>query len=463
MNEVETRPARIVGSPTAVTDLWKETGATLKLAIPIMIGQLLQCSLGVIDTIMVGRVNVASVAAASLASSIFVVPLVFGFGVLGPTSVLVARSTARGNVAEGIHHLRRGLLTAATIGVGVAVLITALAPSLSRLDQPGAVVAQATPFLLLLTWSIVPMYLFQVLKQYCEALHAAWPPMAILTAGVGLNAFLNWIFIFGHFRVTPMGLLGAGWATFATRFLMMLVLSGIVYQDHFRKKEAAREFLKGTFDWAGYKNLLRLGLRAGVQVILDVGAFTFAAVMMGWISQAALASHQVAISVASTTFMIPFGLSMAVAVRVSHALGANDPQRACSCIQGSLLMTVGVMCGTAVFIFSFAHQLAAFFIHDATVIALAARVLIVAALFQIFDGTQIVCSGALRGFQDVQFPTVITLFGYWVCALPLSYVLGFRFHLGAVGIWIGLLLGLALVAGLLLFRLKLLVRRSAAC
>ncbi len=375
------------------TPLWTETKITFLLGLPIIVGQVLQNSLSVIDTLMVGRVSVEAVAAASLASALFVVPLVFGFGVLGPFSVFVAGAAAQGNSVGAIHYLRRGLGLSLALAIGLALLITALSPCLNLLHQPPAVLGQARAFLLLLTWSIVPMYLFQTLKQYCEALHTAWPPMIILMLGVALNVVLNWIFIFGHWGSPALGLLGAGWATLFTRTIMLLILILVVIFIHFPQAALRQEFFRGRFDWKGYRQLLSLGVPAGFQVILEVGAFTFAAVMMGWLSEAALAAHQVAISIASTTFMAPLGLSMAVAIRVSHALGSDDLLRARQSIHGALLMTLGFMSATALMICAFNHGLVGLFIRDPQVVVLAARIVFIAGLFQIFDGSCFICFG----------------------------------------------------------------------
>jgi MATE family multidrug resistance protein len=420
----------------------------------------LQNGLSVIDTVMVGRVSVEAVAAASLATALFVVPLVFGFGVMGPFSVFVARAAAKGELPQAVHYLRRGLAISVVLAVGLAIAITALSGYLNLLHQPPTVLGQARAFLLLLTWSIVPMYLFQTLKQYCEALHTAWPPMIILAVSVFINIALNWVFIFGHLGAPALGLIGAGWATLITRTIMLIALTVVVFQIHFRIPALRHAFLDGTFQWQGYKDLLGMGLPAGFQVILEVGAFTFAAIMMGWISEAALAAHQVAISVASTLFMVPLGLSMAVAIRVSHAIGSNDPERAHSCIRGALLMTLGFMSLTALITCTCAHSLAATFIHEPKVIFLAAQVLFVAGLFQIFDGTQVICIGALRGLHDVKLPTLLNFCGYWLFGLPISYLLAFQFHFGAVGVWVGLLLGLVFVSVCLLLRLKAVLKKA---
>jgi len=460
MNDPGAPEEEVFHQAPVATTLGQEILATARLALPIIFGQLLQNSLGVIDTIMVGHVSVGAVAAASLATALFVVPLVFGFGVMGPFSVFVAQAAARGKAGETVDHLRRGLALSAVLGIALALLITALSGFLHLLHQPPALLAQTKSFLLLLTWSIVPMYLFQILKQYGEALHAAWPPMIILTVGVFLNIALNWVFIFGHFGAPALGLIGAGWATLITRTVTFAALAVVIYRVHLRPPDLKHALFHGSFQWQGYKTLLGLGLPAGCQVLLETIAFTFAAIMMGWISDAALAAHQVALSVASTTFMVPLGLSMAVAIRVSHAIASHDPRRARLCARGSLMMSLSFMGTMAVVICTCAHALAALFIRDPAVMLLATRVLFVAGLFQVFDGTQIVCAGALRGLHDIKIPTLINFSGYWLIGLPVSYLLAFHWHVGAVGVWIGLLVGMLLVSIFFFLRLRSMLNKT---
>jgi len=233
-----------------------------------------------------------------------------------------------------------------------------------------------------------------------------------------------------------------------------------VVRIHFRDADSRRAFWKGSFHWPGYWSLLKTGLPAGCQVTLEVGAFTFAAVMMGWISDHALAAHQIAISVASTTFMVPLGLSMAVAIRVGHAIGSGDMPRARLSVHGALFMTVAFMGLSAIVICSFAHGFASLFIRDPAVVFLAAQLLFIAGVFQIFDGIQVTGVGSLRGLHDIMVPTLINFCGYWLVGLPASYLLAFRFGFGARGVWLGLLIGMALVSTLLLFRLGLKLKKD---
>jgi MATE family multidrug resistance protein len=438
---------------------WLETWTTLRLGLPIIFGMVLQNSLGVIDTLMVGRVGVIPVAAGSFANALFSVPLIFGFGVLGAISVFVARAAARGDSLETVKILRQGLVLALGLACILFAVIAVLCAHLAAFHQPPPVMIQARPFLLLITWSLIPMYLFQTLKQYCEALHAAWLPMVILIACVGLNVGLNWIFIYGHFGFPAMGLSGAGWATLLTRTTMLLVLTVCVGKMFFNTTALRAGLRHAPFDLKGFLNLLSVGLPIGFQVILEVSAFATAAIMMGWISETALAAHQVATAVASTTFMIPLGLSTAIAIRVSHAVGGGHPRQAHQAAQGAVLMTLVVMSLLALLIIVFAPDLGGMFVRDRRVIVLASHVLLVVGLLQIFDGIQIVCVGALRGLHDVRGPTLVTLCGYWTVGLPTAYLLAFHLQWGPVGVWSGLLTGLVFVCGCLIWRLESMLRR----
>ena len=446
--------------PTALFGFWLEGFATLRLGLPIIFGQMLQNSLGIIDTIMVGRVSVEAVAAGSFANALFIVPMVFGFGTLGAVSVFVARAAARGDSAETVQVLRRGLILSLGLALCMIVCMLGVCRYLAIFDEPLPVVNTARTFLLLLTCSLIPMYLFQTLKQYCEALHAAWIPMLILMTGVAVNTGLNWIFIYGHLGFPALGLQGAGCSTLITRTCMLGVLVFFVGKMFFKTEELRKTLVQVPFDFHGFWNLLGIGLPAGFQVILEVGAFAMAAIMMGWISEVALAAHQVAVSVASISFMFPLGLSTAVAIRVSHAVGSGLPRQARQAAQGSLFMTLVFMTISTLIIVLIAPSFAGIFVQDARVVALASHILIVAGLLQIFDGIQIVSAGALRGLHDVKIPTLLNFCGYWVVGLPTSYFLAFHCHWGAIGIWWGLFTGIGVLSCLHFCRLEQTLRKS---
>jgi MATE family multidrug resistance protein len=294
----------------------------------------------------------------------------------------------------------------------------------------------------IITWSLLPTLAYQVLRQFYEAVSRPWLPMAIVLGGVLLNVFLNWILIYGNLGAPAMGLVGAGWATLITRWAIVVVLlAHLVCAARMRGFLPARWFahLRG----ASLRDLLVLGVPVGGQLMFEAGIFTAAAILMGWLGAVTLAAHQIAIACISTIFMVPLGVGLATAVRIGHAVGAGEKTRLRPIAFGSLGATAVFMMGIALVLVAAGRFISSGFVEDPEVITTAAGLLAVAAMFQIFDGTQVVASGALRGLTDVKVPTVITFIGYWVIGLPCAWLLGFPAGLGGTGVWLGLLAGLA--------------------
>jgi MATE family multidrug resistance protein len=296
--------------------------------------------------------------------------------------------------------------------------------------------------------------LFQVLRQYAESLGRPWLPMALMLAGVGLNVLLNWVLIYGHLGAPALGLTGSGWATLIARGLGAVVLW--IWLDVAARKRAiaAGRTLaeagwparwRAALDGARLREMAHLGVPAGGQLLFEVGAFSAAAVMMGWLGATALAAHQIALSCASMTFMFPLGIGMAASMRLSKALGEGR-RGALRPIGFGALGLSGLIMGTFAVVFAVGGRaIAAQFVHDPTVVALAARLLAVAALFQLFDGGQVVGSGILRGLSDVKVPAMITFVAYWLIAIPGGYFYGVR-GVSPVSIWAALAVGLAFAA-----------------
>ncbi len=436
-----------------------ENRKTLALAAPIIAGQLGQMLMGWADTLMVGRVGVVPLAACAFANTLASVALVFGFGVM--SSVTVRASQAFGAAARAEPGspatratgkvYRSGLALGAALGLALCLGMLALLPFLSVLGQPAEVNAAVGPFLILIALSIIPAMLFTAVKDFAEALSRPWPPFWIILVGVALNVVLNYLFIFGAGPVPALGLTGAGLATLLARLASLAALLLWIHRStHFRPylaTEPAERDLPGEL-----RHLLRIGIPAGGQYLAEVGAFAAASLMMGWISVNALAAHQIAITCAATTFMVPLGLGMAVTVRVGQSYGAGRLDRVRPIAFGGLAMGVGVMLLTALGFVLFARPLAALFLNDPAVVALAASLLVIAGLFQVVDGTQILMMNALRGLADVQVPMGIAVFSYWALALPASYSLTFLAGFGPAGIWGGLALGLAVASAALTAR-----------
>lgn len=430
---------------------WLETKQTLKLALPIMTSQLGQLLLGVVDSLMIGRVGVAPLGASAFVGSVFAFFLVFGFGVCNCVGPLVARAEGAQNKQECQELLKHSLWYSLVWGVFLAGLIHILASFLHLFNQPEEVTVLARDYLLIMGWSLVPAVLFHAFRQFAEGLSKAFVPMLIVLVAVLLNAFLNWVLIFGNLGFDAYGLNGAGWATFITRVFMLIALIGFLFSS-----AAFREYLPASWNfranWKLIKSMLNIGLSSGFQTLFEVGAFVAAAVMMGWLGTNALAAHQVALNVVSMTFMVTLGVSFAVGIRVGSAMGRGDIRAARRIGFGGIGIGVFVMAVFGIMIFLARGIVPGWYIANQEVIDLASKLLLFGALFQIFDGAQGVAVGALRGLSDVRVPTLITFFVYWVITLPLVYMLGFHFKGGAEGIWFGLTLGLILAALLLTSR-----------
>jgi len=427
---------------------------TLKLALPISFGQLGHVMMGVVDSMMVGKIGTVPLAAAALVNGLFFLVLVIGIGVSMAATPLI--SMAKG--ARNNHECGRTLNHSIVVNFSFSIIITILTFGVSYLipflNQPKEVVAEAIPYMQVLSFSIIAFMLFQTYRQFLEGLSIPNPPMVIALLANLLNAFLNWIFIFGKFGIPSMGLFGAGIATTSTRWIMAAAL--ILFVMNYKKvKQYNPKLNLSNLDRALIKKIIGIGLPSGFQYFLEVAAFSFAAIMIGWIGSKHLAAHQIAINMASVTYMIILGISAAGTIRVGGFVGMNDWKKVRYAGFTALGIAVSIMfCFGIVFII-FNSSLPYYYVNDSEVVKIASQLLIIAALFQIFDGMQASGVGILRGLTDVKVPLLISLLAYWIIGIPIGAFLGFYFELGAVGVWIGLLFGLAFVGLTMLFRFHL--------
>jgi MATE family multidrug resistance protein len=444
----------------AMNAIMKEARATLALAVPITIGQLSQVLMGVTDTVMIGRTGTVPLAASSFGSSVFNVLFIIGVGLLVPVSVYVSRARGAERHDEAGEYMRHGLLIAFVTSAVECSFILLISRHLGIFGQPPEVVAAVNPFFLLIGVSIVPVFAYSALRQFSESMGRPWVPTVIVLMSVALNVFLNWVFIFGHLGSPPLGLTGSGIATLLARTLSSVVIFWWLRSDKAMRAAWPTRWL-APVSWERLKEMLHVGLPAAGGLLFEGGAFAAATVMMGWIGVASLAAHQVALTLAAMTFMVALGLAMAVGMRISAAVGAGQSARLRPIWAGSVGMGAS-MAFLMTFIFLvFGRQVSALFIADPIVISISAKLLVVAAVFQIFDGNQVINSSALRGLTDVRVPAIITFIAYWVIALPLGYMLGIRWGYGATGIWIGLAVGLAVAAVFLGLRFLRLTRAHA--
>ena len=430
---------------------------TLRLALPIVVGQVSQMLMGVIDSVMIGKLGAVPLAASAFAGGVFMLFFMVGIGLLLPVAVLVARDHGAGQDRDAGQWLQHGVALALVAGGVELALMLGLWGVYPYLGQPPEVLAEAGPFYALMAISLLPALGFQVFRQFAEALGRPWMPMALMLGGVGLNVALNWILIYGHLGAPALGLAGAGWATLLARLAVVGAI--ILWLRRSSELRAAwpTVWLSGL-RIERFRAMLRLGGPAALMFFMEVGAFMAAALLMGRLGAEALAAHQIALSCAGFMFMFPLGLSMAVGMRLAQAVGEGRRELLRPIAGGALGMAWAIMSVSAVGFAVFGPELARGFVADTAVVALAARLLVVAAIFQLFDGAQVVGAGALRGLADVRVPTAITFVAYWLLAIPCAYGLGLHTSLGAVGVWTGLATGLGVAAVLLAFRYHRLTR-----
>jgi MATE family multidrug resistance protein len=425
-----------------------ENRRTLALASPIIAGYVGHVLMGWADTIMVGNVGVISLAACAFASTVLAVPMVFGFAILSSVSVRASLAFGAGRHRTSGEALRSGLVVGVILGILVTGAIHVAVPLLPLLGQGLDVTAASKNYLIICAWSTVPVFATTAAKNFCEALSRPWVPFWIVMGGVALNIGLNRILIYGNLGLPAMGLDGEGVATAMARIAVATAIGAYVLLAPGLKQSLPTAWLAPGL-LAEIRRLLAIGLPAGGMHLAEVSGFAFGSLMMGWLGPGALAAHQIAITCAATTFMIPLGLSQAVSVRIGQARGAAEERRYLPIVFGAWGMAVSIMAIFAIAFMGAGATIAAWFVANAAVTSLAAQLLLIAGFFQIFDGIQITSSGALRGFEDTRTPMLISMLSYWVVALPVSYLCAFKLGFGAPGIWFGFVAGLALAAAAL--------------
>lgn len=431
---------------------------TFKLAYPVMLSQLGQVMVGVVDNIMVGRLGAETLAAASLANSIFFLIMMFGIGISMAITPLVAVAEGEGKKGRITKLFNHGFVINLVTGVVLFGIVLGLSPGIHYLGQPEEVVILAIPYLLIITFSLVPFMFFQTFKQFVEGLSQTRQAMVITLICNVINIFLNWVLIYGELGFPELGLNGAGWATLISRVLMgVLIYYYVKASKRYKAYRTPLVFKHLSRPIIG--KMLKIGIPTGFQFVFEVGAFSTAAIMMGWMGVNALAAHQIAINLASVSYMMASGLSAAAMVRIGNQLGKKDIVTLREVAFSIFGMVVVFMSFFAILFVVFRNYLPLIYLDDVGVVNTAATLLIIAGIFQLSDGIQVVGLGALRGLSDLKVPTLVTLIAYWVVGLPLGYVLAFVFDMREIGVWIGLLTGLTATAILLIYRFDRLTKR----
>jgi len=423
----------------------------LRLALPVTAVQVGMMTMGVVDTAMVGRVGAADLAAVALGSMYFFLISIFGLGVLMALDPVVAQGAGARDMEAVARGVQRGLLLAAVLGLVASALHAPAAPVLAILRQPDDVVPIAGAYVHALIPGILPFFVFSVFRQSLQALHHTRALLiAIIIANIA-NVFFNWVLIFGHLGMPPLGARGAGWATSITRWLMAVGLAGAAWP---LLRPLLLPLRPGIWELTPILRMIRIGIPIGFHHELEFGAFGVTAILMGTLGTVQMASHQIALNIASLTFMVPLGVGSAAAVLVGRAVGRGDPPDARRAALAALAVGVAFMGTSAVVMLLIPARLAALYTDLHAVVALAATLIPIAGAFQVFDGIQVVSAGALRGLGDTRVPMLIGLIGFWLIGLPVSVALGFGAGLGPIGLWWGLVAGLGSVALLLLARVR---------
>jgi multidrug resistance protein, MATE family len=416
--------------------------------------------MNVADTVMVGHVGANALAGAGLANVVFNVFLFFGLGVANAITPFVAEARGQKNDVAITATLKHGLIincVNAVVLIGIVELGKGL---LVHLRQPDEVIQQAIPYLDIIMFSLLPVLFYQSFKQFAEGMSNTVIALIVIIVCNVLNIILNYILIYGHFGFPAYGLVGAGYATLISRIFMAIAMASVIYwYPAFRKFREA--FTIGNYSRKLISRMLHLGVPSGAQFIFEVAAFDFSLVMMGWLGPKAQAAHQIVINLATLSYMTTAGLAAASTVRIGHYLGRRDVPNMKRAAMTILAMGASLMfCFALVFLVA-KDVIPALYIKDAEVITIAGGLMLMAALFQLSDGTQVICAASLRGLQDVKVPSLFVLIAYWVIGLPLGYYLTFVAGVGPLGIWAVLFAGLTVTAILMFMRLQNQLRRQA--
>lgn len=459
-------------NPSKVTYL-EHLKRNLKLAVPVMITQAGQITVNLVDNFMVGglggrfdyvvdeQLGKTALGAVSLGNSVFMMALVVAFGFSFAISPLVAAADARKNKKEAGQIFAHGFLLNMILAVLMLSILELFCPLLYKMGQPKDVIDMSIPFLRIMAWSMIPIMIFQTFRQFSEGLSLTLSVTIATIVGNIVNIVMNYGLIFGYLGMPRMEVTGAGWGTFIARISMMLMMLLMLFT--YKKTKSYMAYVRfRKFQINIFRQLIKLGIPTAMTAFFEIFAFAGAAFVSGYAlsesmediqsAKTNLAAHQIAISLASATFMMCLGLSVAATVRVGYQLGLKDYKTLRSAGLSTIFMAAAFMLICGVLMVTFRYDLPYLYLDNPEVIALAGQLLIIASLFQLSDGIQQVTLGALRGMQDVVIPSVITFVSYLIIALPLGILLAIHFKMQAIGMWIGLLCGLTISAIMLFLR-----------
>jgi MATE family multidrug resistance protein len=425
----------------------------LKLALPVVFSQGAQMLVGLVDTLMVGQLGAVQLAAVALANSILILGLMASIGFSVAVTPLVGKAHGAGRKQECSLWLKQGLVANVIVAFALVAVMIGVGFLMPYMGQEKQVVDFAMPYYILLVVSIVPFNIFMVFKQFAEGITNTRIAMVISLVANVLNVILNYLLIFGKFGFPNLGMDGAGWATLIARVFtaiaFIFVFARLPYFSSYKKF-----FQQAVLSSKQVIRVLKIGFPIGGQMVIEVFAFSMGAIMMGWMNAISMAAHQIVITLASFTYMMSLGLSTAATIRVSNFRGAGDFKQLNYSAYAIVHKVIVFMAFNGILFILLREVLPPLFVNDVEVLKIATQLMIIAGIFQLFDGLQAVWLAILRGLEDVKIPSVISFITWIVLALPICYICAFVLEMGAVGIWIGYLSGLGIASLLLRYRYK---------
>ena len=432
---------------------------TIYLAWPLVITQVGYIITGMVDTVFLGKIGAAEQAACILSNNLYILLLVFGIGVSYATTPLVTSANQNMDLLKKASLFKNSIFLNVSVSIICFIVLFLSSGLLKYMHQPEDVIKLAVPFFNVLIFSMIPISLFFTCKQYCEGLSNTRMALFISIIGNVINIILNYLLIYGKFGFPEIGYLGSAWASFISRVFMGFSFLYLIFKSPVTK-EISAVYKKVKINKKELFHLAKIGLNAGLQLTFEVAAFVIAGLMAGTFGKEQIDAHGIALSIAAFTYMFASGISSASSIRVGIYKAQDNWLEIKQAAFSSIKLVMLIMGGFAILFLMINNFLPKVFSSDLQIVNLASKLLIIAALFQLFDGIQVTIVGILRGLEDSKIPTLISLVGYWIIALPLAYWLAFILKLETVGVWIGLLFSLIFAAIILFWRLNYLINKN---
>lgn len=430
----------------------------IQLAIPITIGQLGMVLMGFADTVMLGRYSTIQMSAASFGNAVYFQTLIFGIGLLYAVSTLIAIADGEGKLEKTIPIFKSSLLISALLSVLFILIHYLLINYIEIFGQTQQVNQFGSSYLEIVNYATPAILLFYASKQMMDGLSFTKIAMYVTFFGLVLNVFLNWVMIYGNLGFAEMGIEGAAWATNIARIFMAVVMFYFAWNHPTVRQLKLKQNLTHSFSY--FYSILKLGGPIGLTFFFEIAAFSVGLIMAGWISENSMAAHQIAINLASITYMFVTGIAAAATIVVGNYYGAKDIEGIRHSARIAFTITIVIEVLFALLLMLFNTQIAAIYSDDEVVLQLSVGLIVLAAFFQLSDGLQAVGAGVLRGIKETKITGIIALFAYWGIMIPGAYYLAFKTNLGVKGIWISFIVGLSFAAVFLLLRFYYMLKKG---